>query len=91
MIRPLQTSTTQPWHTPTDEPVVLCAADDHYIKPLAVTLRSAAARLNPNSHLHVVLMDGGISDSNFAALDDTLQGYQFRSTFFRLTAKKWRT
>jgi len=74
MIRPLQTSTTQPWHTPTDEPVVLCAADDHYIKPLAVTLRSAAARLNPNSHLHVVLMDGGISDSNFAALDDTLQG-----------------
>jgi len=73
MIQPLQHSTDQPWYSPKDEPIVLCAADDHYVKPLAVTLRSAAASLKVGGHLHVVLLDGGISESSFAALDQTLQ------------------
>jgi lipopolysaccharide biosynthesis glycosyltransferase len=59
--------------TPT-EPIVLCAADDHYIKPLAVTLRSAASSLKSGNHLHVILMDGGISEPNFARLTESLQG-----------------
>ena len=74
MIQPLSNSSQQPWCTLADEPIVLCAADDHYVKPLAVTLRSAAASLRADHHLHVILMDGGISESSFAALNETLQG-----------------
>ena len=53
---------------------MLCAADDHYVKPLAVTLRSAAASIKNGGHVHVVLLDGGISESSFSALDQTLHG-----------------
>ena len=74
MIQPLQHSIDQPWCSPKDEPIVLCAADDHYVKPLAVTLRSAAASIKTGGHVHVVLLDGGISESSFSALDQTLQG-----------------
>ncbi len=54
------------------DPIVLCASDDNYVKPLAVTLHSAATALKPGSHLHVVLMDGGISESNWTGLRETL-------------------
>ena len=54
------------------EPIVLCAADDHYVKPLAVTLHSAASSLQANNHLHVVLMDGGISENSYQGLRETL-------------------
>ena len=73
MIQRLHNSIEQPWRSAPDEPIVLCAADNHYVKPLAVTLRSAAASLRSDGHLHVILMDGGISESSFAALDATLR------------------
>ena len=74
MIQPLQSRPQQTWSTPEDEPIVLCAADDHYVKPLAVTLHSAAASLQSDHHLHVILLDGGISEASFAALEETLKG-----------------
>jgi lipopolysaccharide biosynthesis glycosyltransferase len=54
------------------EPIVLCAADDHYVKPLAVTLHSAASNLKSDHHLHVILMDGGISEQSYQGLRETL-------------------
>lgn len=57
-----------------DSPVVLCAADDKYIQPLAVTLRSAAEHLRVGSLLQVVLLDGGISESGWMGLQETLIG-----------------
>ena len=54
------------------DPVVLCAADDNYAKPLAVTLHSAASNLRVGNHLNVVLMDGGISESSWVGLKETL-------------------
>ena len=54
------------------EPIVLCASDDNYIKPLAVTLHSAATSLRPGNHLHVLLMDGGIKEASWAGLRETL-------------------
>lgn len=56
----------------TTDPIVLCAADDNYVKPLAVTLHSAASSLKPGSRLHVILMDGGISESSWTGLRETL-------------------
>ena len=58
----------------TTDPIVLCAADENYVKPLAVTLHSAATSLKNGNHLHVVLMDGGISESSWTGLRETLYG-----------------
>ncbi len=55
-------------------PIVLCAADENYVKPLAVTLYSAASNLADGHQLQVVLLDGGISESSWAALRETLVG-----------------
>ncbi|MFT5303679.1 MAG: lipopolysaccharide biosynthesis glycosyltransferase [Mariniblastus sp.] len=54
------------------DPIVLCASDDNYVKPLAVTLLSAVNALRDGSQLHVLLMDGGISESNWTGLRETL-------------------
>ena len=56
------------------DPVVLCAADENYVKPLAVMLHSAAINLRQGNHLNVVLMDGGISESSWSGLKETLHG-----------------
>lgn len=56
------------------DPIVLCASDDNYVKPLAVTLHSAASSLATGNHLNVILMDGGISESNWTGLRETLVG-----------------
>lgn len=55
--------------------MVLCAADDHYIRPLAVTLLSAVRHLKPGNHLQVVLMDGGIQEQGWQGLKETLAGH----------------
>jgi lipopolysaccharide biosynthesis glycosyltransferase len=54
------------------DPVVLCAADENYVKPLTVMLHSAAASLNPGRHLHVVLFDGGIEESSLNGIRESL-------------------
>lgn len=54
------------------EPVVLCAADDNYVRPLAVTLQSAAQNLRAGNKLQVIVLDGGISDENWIGLKETM-------------------
>ena len=56
----------------TTSPIVLCAADENYVKPLAVTLHSAASNLAVGNELQVVLLDGGISESSWGGLRETL-------------------
>ena len=56
----------------TASPIVLCAADENYVKPLAVTLHSAASHLAVGNELQVVLLDGGISESSWVGLRETL-------------------
>ncbi len=72
MIEQLQRSQHKLSSQRLDEPIVLCAADDHYVRPLAVTLYSAARSLRNGSRLQVVVMDGGISAANWQGLRETL-------------------
>ena len=68
MIRPILN--TEPPDSPvtTDEVVVLCAADENYVRSLSVTLRSAAEKLRHGCRLRVFLIDGGISDTSWSKL-----------------------
>ena len=59
----------------TADPVVLVAADENYVRPLAVTLLSAAQTLRAGSQLRVVVLDGGIEASSWAGLCETLVDY----------------
>ena len=54
------------------DPVVLCASDENYVRPLAVMLHSAASHLAMGKHLYVVLLDAGISPSSLVGLRETL-------------------
>ena len=54
------------------DPVVLCAADDNYVRPLAVMLHSAAQNLRAGHKLNVVVLDGGIEEGSWVALNETL-------------------
>lgn len=56
----------------TTSPVVLCAADESYAMPLAVTLHSAASSLSAGEEMHVILLDGGISESSWLGIRETL-------------------
>lgn len=44
--------------------VLVCAADNNYAMPLAVTVRSAVANLKSDRKLHLFVLDGGISEAN---------------------------
>ena len=44
--------------------VVVCAADNNYAMPLAVTMRSAIENLNENCKIIFYVIDGGITDLN---------------------------
>lgn len=48
----------------TEPIVVVCAADDNYAMPLAVTIRSVVENLNKNLTATFFVIDGGISDRN---------------------------
>ena len=72
MIRVLEPNSKQLTSTRTDEPVLLCAADENYVRPLAVVLHSAVQNLRADSQLQVILMDGGISESSWMGLKETL-------------------
>jgi lipopolysaccharide biosynthesis glycosyltransferase len=52
--------------------LVLCAVDDNYAMPLAVMLQSAGKNVAIDKHVHVLLMDGGISDVSLRKLEDSL-------------------
>ena len=55
----------------TTDPIVLCAADEKYVRPLAVMLHSAASQLSDGKHLYVVLFDGGISEESLMGLRES--------------------
>ena len=57
---------------PGTEPIVLCAADDNYCKSLTVTLHSAAQHLAPGKRLHAVVLDGGISETSWMQIRESL-------------------
>lgn len=88
MIQQLQASVSLLRSAPPTDPVVLCAADDHYVMPLAVTLHSAAQSLGEGRHLHVILMDGGISESNFGGLSETLYGLPISTNVLKINRKE---
>lgn len=54
------------------EVVVVCACDDNYAMPLTVMLHSAAKHLDPGSRLTVYFIDGGLSESSWQAIKETL-------------------
>ena len=58
----------------TADPVVLCAADERYAMPLAVTLMTAGERLREGHELRVFLVDNGLSEQSLAMLKETLAG-----------------
>jgi lipopolysaccharide biosynthesis glycosyltransferase len=52
--------------------VVLCACDENYVRPLAVTLLSAGQALAQDSQLQVYILDGGVSEQSRQMLKETL-------------------
>ena len=54
------------------EVVVACACDDHYAMPLTVMLQSAAKNLHPKSRLTVYFIDGGLKESSWIAIKESL-------------------
>ena len=60
--------------TSVTEVVVVCACDDRYAMPLNVMLHSAAKTLGENSRLTVYFLDGGLSETSWIALRETLAG-----------------
>lgn len=72
MIQQLQALPAHAWQQNAADPVLLCAADDHYAKPLTVTLHSAASRLGPGRQLKVILLDGGLREESWAGLKESL-------------------
>ncbi len=54
------------------EVTVVCACDDQYAMPLNVMLHSAATTLSRGSRLTVYFIDGGLSESSWVALRETL-------------------
>ena len=55
------------------EVVAVCACDDNYAMPLTVMLHSAAKNLGDGSHLTVYFIDGGLSESSWGAIRETLR------------------
>lgn len=72
MIRKLQDIAEWQVSSASTEPVILCAADDNYVKPLTVMLHSAARSLKPGNTINAIVLDGGISDENLAAIKESL-------------------
>ena len=56
-----------------DPIVVVCAADDNYAMPLAVTLRSALENLGDKRKLSIFIIDGGIATGNKRKIAISLQ------------------
>jgi len=53
--------------------ILVCAADNNYAMPLAVTVRSALANLKSNRKIALFILDGGISKSNKKKIIKSLQ------------------
>lgn len=60
------------------DPVVLCAADERYALPLAVTLMTAGERLQAGHELQVYLVNNGLSEQSLEMLKETLANLPIR-------------
>jgi lipopolysaccharide biosynthesis glycosyltransferase len=59
------------------QPIVLvCAADNNYAMPLAVTVRSALTNIKSNRKIALFIIDGGISQGNKPKIIKTLNSEQ---------------
>ncbi|MBD2292512.1 glycosyltransferase family 8 protein [Anabaena sphaerica FACHB-251] len=59
------------------QPIILvCAADNNYAMPLAVTVRSALANFKSNRKIGLFILDGGISKSNKNKIIKSLKSEQ---------------
>lgn len=58
--------------------VVVCAADNNYAMPLAVTIRSAIENLEDGYRLDLYIIDGGISEQNRTKIVKTLNSAKCR-------------
>ncbi|MCH2178176.1 MAG: glycosyltransferase family 8 protein [Mariniblastus sp.] len=65
------------------EPVVLCAADDHYARSLTVTLQSAAEHLRPGNSLQAIVLDGGIQANSWQMIKESLAHYPIQLSVLR--------
>ncbi|ARV57710.1 glycosyl transferase [Nostocales cyanobacterium HT-58-2] len=59
------------------QPIVLvCAADNNYAMPLAVTVRSVVANLKKNNKVALYVLDGGITEANKRRISKSLNEEQ---------------
>jgi lipopolysaccharide biosynthesis glycosyltransferase len=54
-----------------EDPVVVCAADNGFVMPLAVAVRSVVTNLDPRRKLTLFVLDGGISGENRRRLEQS--------------------
>ena len=64
--------------------VVVCAADNNYAMPLAVTMRSAIENLNDNCKLFFYIIDGGITDFNKKKILKSLMPERCEAEFIQI-------
>ncbi len=60
--------------------VIVCACDDGYAMPLTVMLHSAAKNLSAGNYLNVYFLDGGLSESSWIAIKESLVDYPIQIT-----------
>ena len=71
-VRPLVRKTFEQSVAAPGQILVLCAVDDNYVMPLTVMLQSAARHVGSDKHIHVLLIDGGITPLNLLKLEVSL-------------------
>jgi lipopolysaccharide biosynthesis glycosyltransferase len=64
--------------------VLVCAADDNYAMPLAVTARSAIANLQSDRPVALFILDGGISKTNKRKITRSLDSKQVEISWLTL-------
>ncbi|MCZ6888583.1 MAG: glycosyltransferase family 8 protein [Gammaproteobacteria bacterium] len=60
---------------------VVCAADNDFAAPLAVTMRSSMVNLRHGTHLELIVIDGGIRKGNKEKIARSLENYPCGITF----------
>jgi lipopolysaccharide biosynthesis glycosyltransferase len=67
------------------QPIVLvCAADNNYAMPLAVTVRSALANLSSDRQIVLFILDGGISDTKKRKIIRSLDSKRVKISWIQL-------
>lgn len=64
--------------------VMVCAADNNYAMPLAVTVRSALANLRSDRQIVLFILDGGISNTKKSKIIRSLDSKQLKISWIQL-------